>query len=360
MTHPAPGRAERYFDNASTTALDPAAAAAMRPWLEGSFGNAHSLHAWGRAARDAVEAARSQVAALVGCDPEEIAFTSGASEANNWVIVRSAAVACSPFEHASVREPATAAGGRVLEPDGWELGPVPSGCQTLCVLTVSNETGAVPVLPKLPDGVFLHRDAAQSFGKLPMSQFPCDSAAFSAHKLHGPQGVGALYCAGARFPSPLLLGGGQESGRRAGTLNVAGIVGFGAACSVALERMETDYQHARKCREAVLEGLSSVPGLGISDHRENSPYILSVVLPGILGEAMVVEMDAVGFAVGSGPACSAGTAEPSPVLLAAGLSPSEARSSVRISFGRGNTLASASALGAAMASAVRRMQGIIP
>lgn len=347
------GRLAQYFDNASTTALDPAARAEMLPWLGEEFGNTQSVHAWGRGVHEAVELARSRVAALAGVEPEEVAFTSGATEANNWALA-AGGWARSPFEHPSARRVS-----EVLPNSGFGLMAPQRPVEGLCVMVVESETGAVPTPPAVP-GARLHRDATQAFGKLPNPLRGADTAAVSAHKLHGPQGVGALIAREARFPSPFLLGGGHEHGRRAGTLNVAGIVGFGAACAVAAERLESDFRHAQDCRAAVLEGLHGMPDMGLTYHTENSPFILSVQLAGILGEAMVVELDAVGFAIGAGTACSAGSTEPSPVLLAAGLSPAQARSTVRVSFARTNTVEAASALGKAMAAAAGRLQGSSP
>ncbi|MCC6402596.1 MAG: cysteine desulfurase [Fimbriimonadaceae bacterium] len=349
-------RPEHYFDYAASTPLDPRVFEAMRPWLTDGFGNASSSHSWGRRAREAVEDARELVAELAGAEPEEIAFTSCATEANNWVVKAAETVWYSPFEHACVRESAIAAGGSLLELDGCRLKPPPTP-GTVCVMTVCNETGAVIQAPDLPAGSKLHRDAVQSLGKLPLATEELDSATFSAHKMYGPQGIGALYARDGDFPEPLLHGGGQEPGGRSGTLNVAGIVGFGEACRIAGQEMEADRTKATECRNALMGSLAGFEGVGINDHPENSPFILSVTVFGIQSGTLVVDLDLQGYAVSGGSACSAESMAPSQVLLALGLASEEASATIRISFGRFSSVAASAELGKAILASASRLRG---
>jgi len=350
-------RPEDYFDNAATTPLDPVVLAEMLPFLNEDFGNAHSLHAWGQRATGAVEAARSRVAGLLGCAPESIVFTSGATETNNWILRNFPDAAVSPFEHSSVDQPARLLGCAFLPNDGYVLASPDPPTDLVSVMTVNNETGAVLTPPDAP-GALLHRDATQSLGKLPIALDDVDLASMSAHKLHGPKGVGALFASERVMLSPLLAGGGQEQGLRAGTLNVPGIVGFGAACALAQDRMQDDLGHAVRLRDAVLEVLSKVPDHRQNAHTENSPYVLSVSFLGVEGESLVIEADARGYALSSGAACSSGSVEPSHVLTSLGLSSDWSRGTVRISFGRLNTLESAQGLAKTVADSVARLRNL--
>lgn len=346
---------ERYFDHAATTPLDPAVLEAMLPYLGLSFGNSESLHAWGRDADAAVERARCQVASLIGGSPEEIVFTSGATEANNWILrcFPPRSVRVSPFEHSSVAEAAEALGISSLPNDGWTL--LPTDAEVVSVMTVNNETGAI--LDPPAGTARVHRDVTQSLGKLRLDLSGASWASASAHKLYGPKGVGCLWIRDAEPLPALLCGGGHESGLRAGTLNVPGIVGFGAACALAETRVEADLANAEALRATVLDGLSGLTEMGQNDHSKNSPYVLSVSFRGVEGEALVVELDALGYAVSSGAACSSGSSEPSRVLSALNIDEEWARGTVRISFGRANTPDSAAGLAKALARSVKALRG---
>jgi cysteine desulfurase len=351
------GPVERYFDHAATTPLDPQVFEAMRPYFGAAFGNSESLHAWGREAHDAVELARLQVAALLGGAPEEVFFTSGATEANNWLLrsFPARSVLVSPFEHSSVALTAAILGIGTLDNSGWILAPPPGSVQVVSVMTVNNETGAVLAVPPTPAKV--HRDVTQSLGKLPLDLAEVHWASASAHKLYGPKSVGCLWIRDAEPLPPLLTGGGHERGQRAGTLNVPAIVGFGAACALASDRMDEDLAHAQILQETVLDGLSGLDGVGQNDHAQNSPYVLSVSFRGVEGEALVVELDALGYAVSSGAACSSGSAEPSRVLSALNIDEEWAKGTVRVSFGRANTRESAAGLAQSLARSVRALRG---
>lgn len=332
----------RYFDHAATTPLDPRVKEAMLPWLDEGFGNANSIHAWGRAARQAVETAREQVAELIGADdPSQVLFTSGATESNNWVLC-GAVLDCakvSPFEHVSVRDTVEAwCKDPYMANEGWSV--VPRKTKLASVMAVCNETGAVITHPMC--GGMNHSDATQALGKVPWSVDKLDFASFSSHKLYGPKGVGGLFLRDPDSIKPFLRGGGQELHLRGGTLNVAGIVGFGAAAAIARQEMDADRDHALHLRKAVIE---ENPDARVNDAPEQSPFVLSMTFPGLTGESLVVEADANGFALSAGPACSSGKAKPSSVLMAAGLTADEAMSTVRISFGRTNTLDAARQLG---------------
>ncbi|MBS1721576.1 MAG: cysteine desulfurase [Armatimonadetes bacterium] len=344
---------ENYFDNAATTPLDPSVLEEMRPYLTDEFGNANSLHAWGRRASAAVELSRQRVASLLGCEPEEVFFTSGATEANNWIFQSNPTFAVSPFEHRSLFELGRRFDSKVLENDFYLLRS--SNCP-VAVMLVNNETGAILDVPKPSTGV--HRDVTQALGKLPVDLAGVDSASMSAHKLYGPKGVGALFIRDARDTEPLLYGGEQEQGMRAGTLNVPGIVGFGAACEMAGDRMDKDWSYVQSLRETVLEALSDVPGCSPNAHTSNSPYILSVSMLNVEGESLVVEADNQGFAISSGAACSSRSTEPSHVLTALGMDAAWIRGTIRISFSRWNTPDSAYQLGKVLASSVERLRSL--
>lgn len=348
----------RYFDNAATTPMDPRVAQEVCRIQTTAIGNAHSIHQPGREAHSLVETARAEVARLLGAeDPGQIVFTSGATEANNWVLSQFDAIAISPFEHSSVSEPASYRGASILANEKYRLGAPSTDVDLAAVMGVNNETGAL-IVPPGGLGARLHRDLTQSVGKVRLDLDGVDFASCSAHKFGGPKGVGALYLRDPFSLGPLLRGGGQEQGLRAGTLNVAGIVGMGLAARFAREEREERHGHATTLRAAVRDGLATVSDWGSASDLadEHSPFVLSLSFAGIEGETLVIEMDARGFAISSGAACSSSSVEPSPVLLALGFEESLARGTIRISFGPRNTIEAAEGLGRALAEAVARLR----
>lgn len=327
-----------YFDYAATSPLDPRVLAEMMPFLTSEWGNANSIHGFGRRARQAVEVARSRVAQLIGAeDPSQIFFTSGATEANNWVLKSHGRAAISPFEHSSLLEPAKSRGDAILDNQGYAILPCSERLDLVSVMKVNNEVGSIFEPARCKGiGAKLHSDLTQAVGKLRESLVEgLDYASFSAHKFYGPKGVGALYCQDG-FLQPLLEGGEQEGGMRAGTLNVAGIVGMGAAAAIAMDECEADWQQACECRHLVLDSLerSDLP-IVVHGGEAVSPYILSISFSGLEGETLVVEMDRQGYGISSGAACSSRSTEPSHVLLALNMESRILRGTVRISFGRG-------------------------
>lgn len=348
---------DRYFDNAATTPVDPRVLEAMLPYLRDSFGNANSLHADGQRAQAAVDRAREQVAALVGAaDPQQIFFTSGATEANNWVLRGFPNAAVSPFEHSSVYEPAIHLGATLLPNQGANLLNPSQAVDLVSVMAVNNETGTRwDVRDFATCAEVLHTDVTQAAGKLPLALEEIHFASFSAHKFYGPKGVGALYARDAG-PPPLLFGGEQEQGLRGGTLNVPGIVGMGTAAAIAMEEMEENYLHVEKLRMEFLDGLQSLTDLRVNGGTDFSPYILNISFLGITGETLVIELDRAGFSVSAGAACSSRSNEPSHVLLALGLEPEWLAGSVRFSFGRQNTANSVQKLAKETAMIVKNLR----
>ena len=355
--------AENYFDHAATTPTDPAVLQAMLPYFTTSFGNANSIHAAGRDAFAAVETARQQVATAIGAEsPEQIVFTSGATEACNWVISHFNHGAFGPFEHSAVREPASALGYAVIGNHGMCLLPNPSSLKVgslAAQMIVNNETGMIwHVTPEISTwGDHLLTDGTQALGKCEFDLNRVDFATFSAHKLYGPKGIGALYLRDG-YLSPFLLGGEQESGQRGGTLNVPGIVGFGAAC----EQVSSG-EHvfdAQRLRNAVLNGLSSLPGWRLNEGPpgQQVPHILSLSFAAIHGETLVIEADQAGFAISSGAACSSRSTEPSHVLVALGVDSEWINGTIRISFGRSNTAESSAELGRVLATIVNKLRNL--
>jgi cysteine desulfurase len=342
----------------------------MLPYLTERLGNANSIHAWGIRARAAVEDARAHVAELIGAeDPSQIVFTSGATEGNNWLLKAFGSGWISPFEHSSVREPAEALAYGTLRNNGYDiLAPSESRPESdgagshvpttrlISVMTVNNEIGTVfdPTKLAVP-GAALHSDATQAVGKVPFTVADLDFATLSAHKFYGPAGVGILYARDTASLSPLLLGGGHEGGLRSGTLNVAGIVGAGAAAKIASREWEADYAHASELRARILSVIADSPDFLVLGGSKVSPHILGLSFAGVEGESVVLELDALGFAVSSGAACSSRTVESSHVLRALALAEPWLRGTIRISFGRQNTRDAATALAVALTETVARL-----
>ena len=378
-----------YLDHAATTPLDERVFEAMLPHLSGTNlrGNPSSLHALGAAARDAVEEARASVARLVGAGSGEILFTAGGTESDNLAVLGLAAanpekrhVVISAVEHAAVRGAASH-----LESKGYEISRVgvdrdgivdPSElAEALCpetallaVMWANNEVGAIQPVEEIAGicaeaGVPLHVDAVQAAGRLPIdvSRVSVSTLALSAHKLYGPQGVGALYVRERVEVAPMVFGGGQEKGLRSGTENVAGIAGFGAAARLALEEMEERTCHEEALREALISGTTSLPGVSLNGHPEkrlsNSVHLN---VEGVEAESLVLYLDALGYAVGSGSACASGTAghKASPVLLAMGQGENEAFSALRITPGKDTTESEVEGFLGAFAAAVSQLREV--
>ena len=354
-----------YLDNAATTPLDPRVLESMLVHLVGRRGNPSSLHALGNSAREAVEGARACVAALIGASPEEIVFTGGGTESDALAVLglaRSAPpekrhVVVSRVEHAAVREDARrleAEGFGVtwigvdahglIDPDEFAAALRPDTALA-AIIWANNEVGTVEPVRELAQlcaerDVPFHSDAVQAAGRVPIdvSEVPVSSLALSGHKLYGPQGVGALYLRNGASPEPIVYGGGQEKGIRSGTQNVAGIVGLGTAARLAREEMDERVAHERALRDRILAGIEAMPDVWLNGHRgRRLSNNLHVTVSGVEAESLVLFLDSLGYAVGSGSACSSGGHKASPVLIAMGRSERDAFSVVRITVGKDNT-----------------------
>lgn len=335
-----------YLDHAATTPLGSEARKAMAPWLAGRFGNPSSLHAAGRAAREAVERARGTVAACLGAAREEIVFTSGGTEADNLTLHGiPGKLAVSAVEHPAVLEPAKARGATFLPVDTeGRVDPdkVPSGIALLSVMLVNNEVGTVQPVSKLArKDMLLHTDAVQAAGKIPVDvrALDVDLLSLSAHKVGGPQGVGALYVRRGVTVIPRTLGGGQENGLRPGTENVAGIVGFAAALEAACRGLGKDMVRVGSLRDRLQAGiLKELAGIKANaGEAERAPHILSVCVEGVDGEAVLMRLDEKGICASSGSACATDSDEPSHVLSAMGVPRPLMKGALRFSLGRGTT-----------------------
>ncbi len=351
--------ASRYFDNAATTSVDPEVFDAMRPYFCEQFGNPHSIHGFGVRAHVAVEKARATLAGCLGAsDPSQIVFTSGATESCNLALrMAKSEIWITPCEHSAVREPGLAAGAKLIPAHDGQLGDFPAG-SSVYIIKVCNETGGVTD-PLRGDAAYRFSDYTQAVGKIPLDMSGLDSAACSAHKFHGPKGVGLLYVANPDEIDPsraLIRGGTHEHGARAGTLNVPGIVGMAKAMELAVARREETWAHAAAVRAVVLEGLEGLDEYWTNDTENQIPHILSCSFHGLAAQALVIELDMAGYATSAGPACSAANPKPSEALISMGLNPADALSTLRISFGPENTLESAAGLSKSLRRAVEAIR----
>jgi cysteine desulfurase len=352
-----------YLDNNATTPVLPEVFEAMRPFYLEEFGNASSIHHYGQHARAAVEKARASVAALLGARPAEIVFTSGGTEADNLAIFGLVAhgdhVITSTIEHHAVLNSckrleqmgcevtSVPADGRgVVDPDDVRKALRPA-TKLITIMMANNETGVVQPVEEIgriakEADVFFHTDAVQAAGKVPVDvgKIACDALSISGHKIHAPQGTGALFIKKGTLIQPLLYGGSHERQRRAGTENLPGIVGLGKAAEIAKKWLESDGSSVMSAmRDRLQDGLmtavdnAGVNGLGAP----RVPNTANLWFDHVEGEALVIALDLKGLAVSSGAACSSGAIEPSHVLLAMGLSHQRARSSLRFSLGKQTT-----------------------
>ena len=353
-----------YFDYNATTPVDPRVLEVMLPYLREQFGNPSSSHAYGLAAHAAVERARGQVAALLGCAPEEIIFTGGGSEADNLAIKGIAEANQERGDHlitSQIEHPAVLATCRYLERRGFRVTylPVdrygrvsPDDVQQaitprtilITIMHANNEVGTLQPLAAIGDlarehGIPFHTDAAQSVGKLPtrVDELNVDLLTVAGHKLYAPKGVGALFVRRGLRLEPLIHGAGHEGGRRAGTENTAGLVGLGEACRLAGEGLDAEAGRLRSLRDRLHQGLATQVGqVYLNGHpSERLPNTLNVSFAGVDSNTLLSAVPEVAASTGS--ACHAGRTEPSAVLLAMGVSPELALGAVRFSLGRWTT-----------------------
>lgn len=359
-----------YFDHAATTPVDERVLEAMKPYFTRHFGNANSAHQLGNNAKVAVEEAREKIAELIGAEPAEIIFTSGGTESDNAIIkgVLEASgkseVITSPLEHHAVLHTAESkkrSGAKpvYLQPDdcgriGAEqvVEAITDETALVSLMHVNNEIGIINPIEEIAavckeHNVPLHSDTVQSIGKLPVdvNELGLDFLSMSAHKIHGPKGIGVMYVRHATPWLPWMHGGSQERRRRGGTLNVPGIIGLTKALELAVERMEENYRHYKKLQERLLKGLrEKFSGrYKINGDPENGvPHITNLSFideqnHGIDGEMLLLNLDMEGICVSNGSACTSGAVEPSHVLQGIGLESEIANSSIRISLGKSNS-----------------------
>ena len=352
-----------YFDHNSTTALKTQVLEAMLPFMANQHGNPTSRHSFGRTARAAVEHAREQVANAVGAYATQIVFTASGTEANNFAVhgicsnLDAGQILSSAIEHPCVSRPAIA-----MQSRGWKAKSikVDADCnidmqhlqnllQTptnlVSVMLANNETGAIQDIAKVAElarehKAYVHTDAVQALGKMPVDFFALNVHAMtiSSHKIGGPLGAGALVLDKRIDIQPLLYGGGQEKGLRSGTENVAAIVGFGAACELAVSHLTAFDMHTENLRKHLEVGLSKLNAVIFGQSDLRIPNTSFFAFPNLDGETLVMALDRKGFAVASGSACSSDSDKPSHVLLAMGVNEDLARGAVRVSFGMSNTL----------------------
>ncbi|MBL6985971.1 MAG: cysteine desulfurase [Methylobacter sp.] len=349
-----------YLDHNATTAIDGRVLEAMLPFLTTFYGNPSSLYRHGRISRSAIDTAREQLASLIGVQPRQIIFTSGGTEANNLALATlapKAGLAVSAIEHPSVLEPALhlqSLGHRLtllaVDVNGQitqeAIDKVISLKPSLVsIMLANNETGAVQNIAIYTEqlkaqGINIHTDAVQALGKIPVdfNRLGAHFMSLSSHKIYGPKGCGALIFEKSMAITPVMLGGDQEQGFRAGTENVAAIVGFGKAAELAKTELAERHTHLLKLRTLLEHGLNAIPGLTVfAEQAERLPNTVQIGIHGIDGEMLLMQLDQKGIAVSSGSACASGVREPSPVLVAMGIDAAQAKSAIRISFGKANT-----------------------
>jgi cysteine desulfurase len=375
-----------YFDHNATSPVAPEVLRTLTDALGEVYGNASSIHYFGQTARQRVEAARRQVAERLGCTPQEIVFTSGGTESDNLAlfgVVRAAATmrAACHIVTSSIEHPAVLGACARLEREGHPVTYIPAGpggqvspesvhnalrpeTVLVSIMHANNETGVIQPVEEIAAiaqaaGVLLHLDGVQAAGKLPLSLNSLGAHLYSVsgHKFGAPKGVGALYVRKGVTLDPLLYGGRHERERRAGTENVPGIMALGRA-----SQLSYDAPAIARLRDRLENGiLACVPASAINGSpSERLPNTTNIRFDGIGGEAMTIALDLRGYAVSSGSACSSGAVEPSHVLLAMGLTPEEARSSVRFSLGPANTLEEVDGLVAAVAECAAHLRRISP
>ncbi len=351
-----------YLDNNATTPVLPQVLEALQPYFGEYFGNASSIHHHGQGTRAAVERARGSVARLLGCRDSEIVFTSGGTEADNLavfgVVGRGDHIITSTVEHHAVLNACkhlASAGCEVtyvpVDGRGWvdpadvkrALRP---NTKLVTLMFANNETGVLQSLEEVGKiaaeaDIYFHTDAVQAAGKIPVSvdKIGCDLLTISGHKIHGPQGSGALYVRKGTPLKPMVYGGSHERSRRAGTENVPGVVGLGKASELAVSSFERAEDRSMSAMRDRLENeVLRIDGTGLNgEDAARVPNTTNIYFDGIEGEALVIALDLKGLAVSTGAACSSGAIEPSHVLTAMGLRPERAKASIRFSLGKQNT-----------------------
>lgn len=355
-----------YLDHSATTPVHPEVAEAMLAVLKDKFGNPSSIHGFGREAREAVERARDQVAALIGARSEEIIFTSGGTEADNLAIIgaayayrdRGQHMVTSKIEHHAVLD-----AFKFLEKQGFEVTYLPvdrygqvsvelfreamrDDTILVSLMHANNEVGTIQPIAEIgrltrERGVLFHTDAVQTVGRIPVDvkALNVDLLTLSAHKFYGPKGVGALYLRRRVKIQPLVHGGGQERKYRSGTENVPGIIGLGRAAELAAAEMPQRAAYLTELGRTLAERiLSEIPDVILTGHpQERVPGHVSVCFAGVEGESLLIKLDLEGIAASSGSACTSGSLEPSHVLLALGLPHEVAHGSLRLTLGKDNT-----------------------
>lgn len=356
-----------YADNSATTKMSRTAIDAMLPYMETYYGNPSSLHSVGQKAAEALSDARERIARQLGCMPREITFTSGGSEADNQAIISAARlgekkgkkhIISTAFEHHAVLHTL-----EKLRKEGFEIELLPVGERgnitaeqvaaairpDTCLVTVmyaNNEIGSIMPIAEIgavcrAKGVLFHTDAVQAVGHLPIDVKAqnIDMLSLSAHKFHGPKGIGVLYAKQGILLTPIIEGGAQERGKRAGTENIPAIVGMAAALDEACDHLEENAAHMTALRDRLIAGLEKVPHSSLNGSKENRlPCNVNFCFEGIEGESLLLLLDARGICASSGSACTSGSLDPSHVLLAIGRPHEVAHGSLRLSLCESNTV----------------------
>ena len=356
-----------YADNSATTKMSRTAIDAMLPYMETYYGNPSSLHSVGQKAAEALSDARERIARRLGCMPREITFTSGGSEADNQAIISAARlgekkgkkhIISTAFEHHAVLHTL-----EKLRKEGFEIELLPVGERgnitaeqvaaairpDTCLVTVmyaNNEIGSIMPIAEIgavcrAKGVLFHTDAVQAVGHLPIDVKAqnIDMLSLSAHKFHGPKGIGVLYAKQGILLTPIIKGGAQERGKRAGTENIPAIVGMAAALDEACDHLEENAAHMTALRDRLIAGLEKVPHSSLNGSKENRlPCNVNFCFEGIEGESLLLLLDARGICASSGSACTSGSLDPSHVLLAIGRPHEVAHGSLRLSLCESNTV----------------------
>lgn len=355
-----------YLDNAATTRIKEDVLQAMMPYLTEAYGNPSSVYSLGREAKKAIEAAREQVATAINAEKSEIFFTSGGTEADNWIVKGAAFANLSKGKHivtSAIEHHAMLHTCQWLEKQGFSVTYLPVNTEGLVnpevlekamtdetilvsIMFANNEIGVIQPIAELSQiahahGAIFHTDAVQAVGAIPIDvkAMGIDALSISAHKFYGPKGVGALYLKKGTRVDASQLGGAQERQRRGGTENTAGIVGMGKAIEIAVSTMDTHVQHVTMLRDRLIDGiLKRIPDVRLNGHRtQRLPGNVNVSIQYIEGEALLLSLDLVGIAASSGSACTSGSLDPSHVLLAIGLPHDIAHGSLRLSLGDFNT-----------------------